>query len=254
MVIFTFAEIFSVKNTTKRILQSILGFDRYLSIFARYKVYTLKFDKKESDFFTFLKMVPDEGIILDIGANLGIMTWHLLRHFKKARIWAFEPIPDNLKVLKRMLKTKSKERYKLFEMALGSERGQINMVLPEVENVRMQGLSHVVHDSIDDFNEGRQYKVKMDTLDNLVPRTEVVSGIKLDVENFEYFVLKGGQNLLERDHPVIYTELWENENRYKCFEFLGSLGYSAKVCREGAIVDFNKEHFTGQNFFFVYKG
>lgn len=241
-----------MKNAIKRILQSILGFDNYLSIFAKYKVRTIRFDKKESDFFAFLEMVPDRGIVLDVGANLGIMSWHLVRHFKKAQIWAFEPIPDNLKVIKKMITGKKAERYKLFEMALGEAKGYINMVLPEVEHVRMQGLSHVVHESIGDFNEGNQYKVPMDTLDNLVTNDVVVSGIKIDVENFEYFVLKGGKKMLERDRPLIYMELWDNENRYKCFDFLGTLGYQAKVYEGGKLVDFDKKNSRGQNFFFLH--
>lgn len=243
-----------MKNAIKRLLQSILGFDNYLIVFARYKVRALKFDKKERDFFTFLNIVPDEGVILDIGANLGIMTWHMVRHFKQAQIWAFEPIPDNLRVLRNMLAGTDENRYRIFETALGARKGYTKMVLPEIDKVHMQGLSHVLHDSIDDFNDGRHYKVEMDTLDNLIPEDQVISGIKLDVENFEYFVLLGGRALIDRDHPVIYTELWDNENRYQCIEFLESLGYQTKVCAGKKLVKYEKGAFKGQNFFFVFPG
>lgn len=234
-------------------LQGILGFDRYLSIFARYKIKSLKVDRNEKDFFVFLDLLPDTGLVLDIGANLGIMTWHLLHGLKKAKVWAFEPIPDNLRVLKKVLSPEKQPRLKIFGLALGAEAGKTTMVLPEVDDVLMQGLSHVVHESIEEFNDGREYEVEIDTLDNLIKSDNPVSGIKLDVENFEYFVLKGGEEMLRRDKPVVYTELWENENRRRCMDFMEELGYEVKVFTKGELVPFASDSYGGQNFFFIPK-
>jgi hypothetical protein len=33
--------------------------------------------------------------------------------------------------------------------------------------------------------------------------------MKIDVEGHEFQVLSGAQRLLKRDHPIIYTELWD---------------------------------------------
>jgi hypothetical protein len=79
----------------------------------------------------------------------------------------------------------------------------------------------------------------------------IVQGIKLDVENFEYFVLLGGKQLIERSQPVIYTELWDNENRQLCFEFFNALNYSAHVVVENRLVEFDKAIHTHQNFIFL---
>jgi len=234
-------------------LQKTLGFDNYLKIFARFKVNTLKHDSKEGDFFVFMKLLKDEGTILDIGANLGIMTWHLLDHFKKAKIWAFEPIPDNLLVLKATTADVAENRLRIFNKALGNEKGRLKMVLPKVENVKMQGLSHVVHDSITEFNEGDFYEVDVERLDNLVEKDLQVSGIKIDVENFEYFVLKGGQEMIKKNKPIIYSELWDNENRYKCFEFLESLGYETHFRNGSGLKPLKGNSYSGQNFFFIPK-
>ena len=229
----------------------MLGFNTYLKIFARYKIFTLKNDKKEGDFFEFMSLLKDEGLILDIGANLGIMTWHLLRNFPNAEIWAFEPIPENSKILHAVTDKFQHNRFKIFECALGDKTGTTKMVLPNVSKVKMQGLSHVVHDSIDEFNQGDFYEVPIDTLDNLIDSTKTVQGIKLDVENFEYFVLKGGEKLIERDKPIIYTELWVNDNREKCLSFIKSKGYSIKIHNGIKLIDFSPETYSGQNFFFI---
>ena len=71
-----------------------------------------------------------------------------------------------------------------------------------------------------EWNEGEECKVPIDRLDTLLPNTKI-QGIKMDVENFEYFVLKGGLKIIQRDQPIIYTELWDNENRTQCFDILG---------------------------------
>ncbi len=240
-----------MKETVKKWLQQLLGFDRYLRIFAKFKIATLRSDKKEGDFFHFMTLVKDEGLVLDIGANLGIMTAHLAKKFKRAEIWAFEPIPDNLRVLKSVISSLSNRNIKIFELALGEKPGRTKMVLPEVEEVQMQGLSHVVHDSITEFNDGRFFEVEVETLDRIIPSNQSVSGIKLDVENFEYFVLKGGEKVIEKYHPIIYTELWDNENRGKCMNFLTQKGYTPMYFDGGKLQPFIGSAYTGQNFFFV---
>lgn len=232
-------------------MQRLLGFDTYLKIFARFKIATLKNDSNEGDFFVFMSLLKDEGLIMDIGANLGIMTWHLLKKFKAAHIWAFEPIPENNKILRSITMKYKADRYKIFDIALGEKPGTVKMVLPKVARVKMQGLSHVMHESIHEFNEGDFYEVEMNTLDQLVDASIVVQGIKLDVENFEYFVLKGGKEMILRDKPIIYTELWDNENRQKCLDFISSCGYEIKVYMDNKLTTFDSNTYDGQNFFFI---
>ena len=114
----------------------------------------------------------------------------------------------------------------------------------------MQGLSHVKHESITEWNEGIEIETPIDTLDKLFS-DEKVQGIKMDVENFEYFVLKGGQELLKKNLPIIYTELWDNENRQKCFKFLADLGYAPYVVIGHDHVSFDPAKHQMQNFIFI---
>jgi hypothetical protein len=74
--------------------------------------------------------------------------------------------------------------------------------------------------------------------------------MKIDVENYEYYVLKGAEMLVEKNKPVIYCELWENENRKKCFSFLNNLGYSAFILHKKELVPFNDQKHHKHNFFF----
>jgi FkbM family methyltransferase len=239
-----------MKTAIKYIFQTLLGFQNYLYFFSRYKIRTLRSDKKEGDFFYFLGLLPPSGTVLDIGANIGIMTVHLARNSSRTVI-AFEPMPYNLIALKRVIQHYKLSEVQVMEYALGNTEGFLEMVMPMVGPVRMQGLSHVVHDSIKDHNQGEKVTVPVHRLDDIqvLRETTRVTGIKMDVENFEFYVLDGAQELLAKHHPVLYIELWDNENRYQCFQLLKKLDYSIFVVEQGKLVPFDKQE--KQNFIFI---
>ncbi len=243
-----------MKSAVKYILHKLLGFDYYLFVFSLFKIYTLKKDKNEKDFFHFLKLIPSNTTILDIGANIGIMTVHLAKNIKNSTVISFEPMPNNIKAFKKVINYFKLKNVSLFEIALGNSEGEVEMVMPVVSNVRMQGLSHVVHETITEFNEGVKLKVPLKMLDKiseLTNSTQAISAIKIDVENFEFFVLEGGKELIKKHQPVIYAELWDNENRYSCFQLLTSLGYQTFVVINNQLVLFDANIHKKQTFIFL---
>ena len=62
----------------------MLGYDRYLWYFTLYKLRTLKMDKHENDFFHFLTLIKGHSTVLDIGANLGLMSFHMAKNLSFA--------------------------------------------------------------------------------------------------------------------------------------------------------------------------
>ena len=244
-----------MKTLIKRILQRVLGFDRYLYIFARYIIISLRWNRKEGDFLHFLGLLNDGDTLLDIGANIGVMTVHMARRCPHSAIIAFEPMPCNIHAFQRIVQHYRLPKVTLVEKALGETSGEVNMILPTSGKVRLHGLSHVVHNSIHDFNHGEVHRAPMIRLDDYptdgLPR---IGGIKIDVENYELFVLEGARETIRRHRPVIYLELWENDNRSRCFELIREFGYSIKVWVEGELVPYDEQkHFT-QNFFFIPQG
>jgi hypothetical protein len=128
------------------------------------------------------------------------------------------------------------------------------MVMPVISSVRMQGLSHVVHDSIKENNDGDKFNVPLKKIDNLKELTtnpKRISAIKIDVENFEFFVLEGAKELIKKNKPVVYAELWDNENRYNCFNLFDSLSYKTFVAIDNQLVLFDKDIHIKQNFIFL---
>ncbi len=243
----------TVKKGLQSVLQKMLGFDRYLFLFSLAKMKTLKWDQRESGFQYFLSILKKDDIVLDIGANIGIMTGLLADACPKGHIHSFEPVPENFKALQRIVDYVGGQNVTLHNIALGDKEGEVEMAMPVVKGVRMQGLSYVKDQTIEGYQGSHStYKVPLKTLDQLLDMFEKpVAAIKLDVENYEQFVLKGGKNLITTHKPVIYTELWANENRNICFDILEDMGYKPKVVEKKELVDYNPSIHSHQNFFFL---
>lgn len=236
-----------------RWLQLLLGYERYLYLFARFTIATLKWNRRERDFLQFIKLLPDHGIVMDVGANIGVMTVHLSRRLKNARIYSFEPISFNINTLKKVTSHYSAANVSIFEKALGNKSGEFDMLMPVVNHVKRHGLGHIIQGGSPAGSVGEVHKVAVEVADHIAALNGElpVTGIKLDVENFEYHVLEGARALIGRCRPVIYSELWDNENRTKCFELLCGMGYQVKVSDGRALVPFDPQKHRTQNFFFI---
>lgn len=244
-----------LKKLIQSIFQRMLGFERYLYWFSRFKIHTLRWDsqRKEGDFFHFLTLLSPTDHVLDIGANIGIMTVHLANACPEGIISAFEPVPENFRTLKQIVERYQLPNVVLHPVALGKERDSIQMAMPIMKGVRMQGLSYVSHPSIDGYEtDHRSYEVAQWPLDDFEPlQGHSVQAIKMDVENYEQFVLSGGEDLLRRDLPIIYTELWDNENRHNCMRLLEEIGYQCLVLEGNQLTPFEPNQHSQHNFFFL---
>lgn len=240
-----------LKNKLKYLLQSLLGFSRYLYIFSNFKIATLRSDKKEGDFFYFLSLMKKEkGSILDVGANIGIMTAHLSKNFPKDSIFSIEPMPENIEVLNKIISKRDLKNVKVFPVAVGSKSGFLKMIMPTDGKAKLQGLSHVKTEEITEWNVGEEFEVEVKTLDEMFAK-EKIQGIKMDVENYEFHALKGAKNILETQRPIVYTELWDNENRKNCMDLMISLNYKVQVVVNKELTDFDPSIHANQNFLFI---
>lgn len=240
-----------IKQLIRRLGHWLLGFDNYLFLFARFSVFKLRWLGSEKEFRFFMDLLPAGGAILDIGANIGAMTVAFARRHPEALIYAFEPMPANIRALQRILQHYCLEQQvRIMPYALGNREDSVEMLMPLVNRTKMQGYSHVIepgHLS----QEGEKIIVPMHTMDGVseLQALPAISGIKLDVENYEYFVLQGGASLLKKHRPIIYCELWDDARRDACVRFLAGMGYRIKVYEQGNLVDLSGQRRI--NFFFV---
>ena len=244
-----------MKKVLQAILQRLLGFERYLTFFSRFKIMTLRWDgqRKEGDFNFFLTLLKPESRVLDIGANIGIMTVLMAKRCKQGQVFAFEPVPENFDALDKVVASYRLQNVLLFPLALGAKVDTVSMTMPVLKGVRMQGLAHVQHQTIEGYEAPQiGYEVKQLPLDEVCElKGKKIDAIKIDVENYEQFVLEGAHKLLSTDRPIIYCELWDNENRQRCFEILGELKYKTRVLVNQQLEDYDPAIHSHHNFFFI---
>lgn len=202
----------------------------------------------------FIKSIKNNGIVLDIGANIGITAAPLGKHLPASTIHAYEPIAENYSTLNKIIRYLKLNNVTLFNLALGNQKGTLKMIMPTVNNSRMQGLSKAYDPESNE--KGAIYEVPIQRLDDIYTSDDSIVAIKIDVENYEYEVLKGAKDLLVRNKPLIYCELWDNQNREYALDLLYSIGYESFVYddKHKKLNPWSRtQHSEVDNFFFVAK-
>ena len=166
-----------------------------------------------------------EGTACDIGANVGNHSRVFATKF--AKVISFEPNPTVLDLLK--FNTKSYPNITVSETALGSSEGLITLS-GDKSNLGNYSLVSNKDKSttVAHFINRQTFGVEIVTLDSFLQTLKNLQFIKLDVEGFEYQVLKGATKCIRKFHPVIAMEQWPGdfiEGKSNSIEFLASLGY-----------------------------
>lgn len=149
-------------------------------------------------FFNSLKEDTKNWIFFDIGANIGNHSIYFSEHFKE--VHAFEPNPIVFQILK--INSHYKKNIFCYDYGLGEKKDQLNLNI----NQNNLGASFIDIDSKNTKNSDDSIRVKIDALDNIRKNYSQVDLIKIDVEGFEEYVLKGGKNFINKFQPIILFE------------------------------------------------
>lgn len=165
-------------------------------------------------------------VILDIGANIGNSSLFFASQNTSSKILSFEPHPGTYQRALENFRLNSFSNITLYNIGLGEEKAMLKLY--EV-NDNNPGMNRIVNKELE-----MPYKtVKVEKLDDFLSVNKVhkVDFIKIDVEGYEYSVLKGGEILIKNNHPLLFIELdddnlKENDKSAKgLVELLVSFGY-----------------------------
>lgn len=132
-------------------------------------------DYEDFELDVYSKVLKPGITVLDIGANIGIYS--LLASDKSSKVYSFEPVPENLSLLKKnVASNKAESKVHITEAAVGDKNGSIDI--------------HIVPGSLGTHGvfakSTEELKVKLVAIDDFVKRKGLKVGlIKMDIEGYE---------------------------------------------------------------------
>jgi len=157
----------------------------------------LKYDRLTKNVIA--KALKKNSNAIDVGCHKGEILDLILRHAPSGKHFAFEPIPD----FYNSLQLKYAGRCEVFPFALSDRQGEttFNYVknAPAYSGIKKRKYA-VANPDVEEL------RVKVETLDHVIPADIKIDFLKIDVEGGEFGVLKGAQQLLKRNKPVVVFE------------------------------------------------
>jgi len=178
-------------------------------------------------------MGKPDGVVLDIGANLGTFCVPLARKTPKLKFHAFEPQRIIYYQLCANTIINSLGNVYTYEAGLSNQEADIELEVPDYTaetNIGAFSIDKEVRENeYECKTSGGKEKMILMTLDGI--GFEDVRLLKIDVEGHELEVLKGGIETIKRNNypPIIFEawtwKPWYQEKRKALFDYLEGHGY-----------------------------
>ncbi len=151
-----------------------------------------------------LHFLREDDLFVDIGANIGAYTI-LASSEIQAKTLSIEPIPDTFKILNENIKINNINN-KVTALNIGLAGNKSELFFTDT----LDTVNHVSTNS-----ETNTIKVPVQTLDDLLYGADIPILLKIDVEGYEWEVLRGAGNVLKNQElKVIIIELNGSGYRY----------------------------------------
>jgi len=187
--------------------------------------------EKELKLLEFL--VPKNTNAIDGGANKGIYSYYLAKLCKQ--VHAFEPNPTMYAYLKAAVPA----NVTAYQLALSDSCGEATFNVPTTS-----GQFHHTRGSLLEVQGEKgetgviRIDVKVETLDSM--QLDNIGFIKLDLEGNELAALKGAQQLIEKQRPVILAEATNtgSSSATDLVNYLTERDYTPLVFLNNRLMDF----------------
>lgn len=238
-----------MKELIIKLFHSIFGYEFYLRIFSIFKIKTLFLDSRKSEYVYFNSLINERANVVVIGACTGITTVPFALGYSNRSIFAYEPLSSNYKVLTNVIKFFGLKNINTFNLGIGNKSEQRTMILPLIHGTKKHGMAHIKDASLLEYNEGPEEQIDLETIDQRIELKNIkIDALKIVAENFEYEIFEGAKELIAKNKPIIYCELWDNEKRKKVLELLLTYHYKVFFVKNKQLYPYSKELYGGKNF------
>lgn len=181
------------------------------------KTYFIReYEKKRMDQLHYFSKKINSKILIDIGANIGFYSILFSDRFE--RVYSFEPNERNFKVLRKNIGNNKLKNIQVFNFGLG-ENEEVLIGNSNTKGELFQTSGFAISK---DNKKGERVIIKKG--DDFLQFKNKTLTIKIDVEGFEFFVLKGLKSTLINNWCILQIEIWEKNND-EVHQFLKLLGY-----------------------------
>ena len=172
-----------------------------------------------------LDVQNDQRCFFDVGANVGLYSWEVRKVSPHRKILAFEPDPENIKLLEKTLNGANFQNVEICKCALSYQLAEISFF----QDILTSATGCVAGKDkpwIEQYlnSSANEIRVKTETLDSVVRQDRTPSLIKIDVEGHEIEVLQGGRNTLSETKPLLIIESFPPKQS-TVLSLLGELGF-----------------------------
>ena len=185
-------------------------------------------------------LVRPGDVVIDVGAYRGVYTLMLARQVKPGGwVWAVEPLPENLRALRRRWDRKRRpsrgKRVGILPFAASDRSGTAELRVPVV-----RGHTVPARGSLSKLDVAcRVVPIDLRPLDEMV--TEMNSSVafmKIDAEGHEHEVLLGAAQILQYGRPSIFVEIEQRHRQspvQETFDLLTEAGYDGYFVLENQL-------------------
>ena len=203
-----------MKKILKIIIEKIIPTKYQLNL--RY-FYLKKLNKLDAEMFYVSKLLKNKRRFLDIGANVGIYSFHFRKTFKY--VDAFEPLEE----VSYRLHALQNNSLNVHNVGISNTRGEIKFFIPYLNGKKSPALASL------EKRKGKceQRSIRVKTIDDY--NFKDVDLIKIDVEGHEESVIKGANKTIQETMPILIVEIEQrhiSKEINKVFKSILNLNYN----------------------------
>ncbi|MBN1502056.1 FkbM family methyltransferase [Candidatus Woesearchaeota archaeon] len=172
-----------------------------------------------------MKNIPENKVIIDAGANIGLMSLILAKRKKAKKIYAFEPSSKNFSLLKKNIKENGCDNVLAHREALYTKKGKMKLYL------RGSGNNSLIlkEDGMYSRKHYKKYElVETTTLDICCDKEDSIYLLKIDVEGPEVEILEGADRILRKTENIIVEKSARHTKEADLVKILKKHGFKIK--------------------------
>ena len=144
----------------------------------------------------------NNSIFIDIGCNYGAYSIPISRIKNNLKVICFDPSRKSLDRLDENINLNNLKNIKYFKLGIGEKKSEVYFD-DDINNYKNSG-------SFEINNKNFGYKINIDSIDNLVRENKIQIKknvyIKMDIEGYEFFALKGLVKTINNYNVTIFFE------------------------------------------------